>query len=131
VALCEQQKNVIQTAIPVSVGLISGSLEPDQWKNAKLWMDVLNKHRIMVTTPQVLLDALRHGYIILGRDLSLLIFDEAHHAVDNHPYNRIMQEFYFKLPAKPLDTVPDIDRPSILGLTASPIFGGNVMKAFQ
>lgn len=85
----------------------------------------------MVTTPQVLLDALRHGYIILGRDISLLVFDEAHHAVDNHPYNRIMQEFYFELPARPLDTAPDIIRPGVLGLTASPIFGGNVGKAFQ
>jgi ERCC4-related helicase len=130
VALCEQQRSVIQTAIPVSVGLISGSLEPDQWKSARLWMNVLNTHRIMVTTPQVLLDALRHGYIILGRDISLLVFDEAHHAVDNHPYNRIMQEFYFELPARPLDTAPDIIRPGVLGLTASPIFGGNVGKAF-
>ena len=130
-ALCEQQKNVIQTAIPVSVGLISGSLEPDQWKNAGLWMGVLITHRIMVTTPQVLLDALRHGYIIMGRDISLLIFDEAHHAVDNHPYNRIMQEFYFNLPAKSSGAAPDILRPAVLGLTASPIFGGNVVKAFQ
>jgi len=94
-------------------------------------VDVLQTHRIMVTTPQVLLDALRHGYIILGRDISLLVFDEAHHAVDNHPYNRIMQEFYFELPAKSSDTDRGIVRPTILGLTASPIFGGNVGKAFQ
>ena len=85
----------------------------------------------MVSTPQVLLDALRHGYVTLGTDISLLVFDEAHHAVDNHPYNRIMQEFYFKLPTIPLDTAPDVIRPTILGLTASPIFGGNVEKAFQ
>lgn len=85
----------------------------------------------MVSTPQVLLDALRHGYIIMGRDISLLIFDEAHHAMDKHPYNMIMQEFFFELPAKPLDTAPDILRPIILGLTASPIFGGNSLKAFQ
>ena len=129
--LCEQQRNVIQTAIPVSVGLISGALEPDQWKNAELWANVLLTHRIMVSTPQVLLDALRHGYIILGRDISLLIFDEAHHAVDNHPYNRIMQEFYFNIPAEPTDVLSDIVQPMILGLTASPIFGGNVAKAFK
>lgn len=97
VALCEQQKSVIQTAIPFSVGLISGSLEPDQWKSARLWTDVINTHRIMVSTPQVLLDALRHGYIIMGRDISLLIFDEAHHAMDKHPYNMIMQEFFFRV----------------------------------
>lgn len=123
VALCEQQRNVIKTSIPVSVGLISGSLEPNQWKDAALWSKVLTTHRIMVTTPQVLLDALRHSYINLGRDISLFIFDEAHHAVDNHPYNRIMQEFYFHLPQHL--------RPAVLGLTASPIYGGNVEKAFK
>ncbi|RDB26530.1 Dicer-like protein 2 [Hypsizygus marmoreus] len=131
VALCEQQRNVIQTSIPVSVGLISGSLEPDQWKNASLWKKVLSTHRIMVTTPQVFLDALRHGYILLGRDISLLVFDEAHHAVDNHPYNRIMQEFYFNLPPQTASSIVDVARPCILGLTASPIYGGNVEKAFK
>lgn len=81
----------------------------------------------MVSTPQVFLDALRHGYLVLGRDICLLVFDEAHHAVDNHPYNRIMQEFYFDLPIQGSDLV----RPAVLGLTASPIYGGNVVKAFQ
>ncbi|KAF8074170.1 hypothetical protein FPV67DRAFT_791384 [Lyophyllum atratum] len=131
VALCEQQRNVIRVSIPVSVGLISGSLEPDQWKNAALWRKVLVTHRIMVTTPQVLLDALRHSYISLGRDISLLIFDEAHHAVDNHPYNRIMKEFYFNLPLQKSVISVDAQRPSVLGLTASPIYGGNVEKAFR
>lgn len=85
----------------------------------------------MVSTPQVLLDALRHGFINLGRDISLLVFDEAHHAVDNDPYNRIMQEFYFSLPPRTdgQRLVGNIVRPMILGLTASPIFGGDIIKA--
>ncbi|KAF8165137.1 hypothetical protein B0H34DRAFT_830272 [Crassisporium funariophilum] len=131
VALCEQQKAVIQAYIPVSVGLVSGSNEPDQWKNAGLWERVLRTHRIMVSTPQVFLDALRHGYIVLGRDISLLVFDEAHHAVDNHPYNRIMAEFYSEIPPRNQDNMSEIVRPMVLGLTASPIYGGNVVKAFQ
>lgn len=28
-------------------------------------------------------------------DINLLVFDEAHHAKKNHPYNVIMREFYF------------------------------------
>ncbi|KAF9464051.1 hypothetical protein BDZ94DRAFT_1257432 [Collybia nuda] len=131
VALCQQQRNTIQTSIPVSVGIISGSLAPEQWKNAGLWREVLRRHRIMVTTPQVLLDAMRHGYVHLGRDISLLVFDEAHHAVDKHPYNVIMDEFYFRLPLQTPTLSLDIARPTILGLTASPIYGGNVVKAFQ
>ncbi|KDR84248.1 hypothetical protein GALMADRAFT_133594 [Galerina marginata CBS 339.88] len=131
VALCEQQKSVIETYLPVSVGLVSGSNEPDQWKDANLWARVLRTHRIMVSTPQVFLDALRHGYISLGEDISLLVFDEAHHAVDNHPYNRIMMEFYFDLLPPSEHTPLNNVRPMILGLTASPIYGGNVVTAFQ
>ena len=72
---------------------------------------------------QVFLDALRHGYISLGRDISLLTFDEANHAIDNHPYNRIMSEFYSDLPLEL--------RPMVLGLMTSPIHGGNIEKAFK
>ncbi|CAA7270275.1 unnamed protein product [Cyclocybe aegerita] len=131
VALCEQQKTVIKFQIPVSVGIVSGANEPDQWKNAALWERVLRTHRIMVSTPQVFLDALRHGYILLGRDISLLVFDEAHHAADKHPYNRIMAEFYFDLPPRTETNLAEDVRPMVLGLTASPIYGGNVEKAFK
>jgi endoribonuclease Dicer len=137
VSLCVQQRLVIQTALPVSVGLISGSVAPEQWKDAALWRSVLNTYRVMVTTPQVLLDALRHGYIDMGKDIGLLVFDEAHHAVDKHPYNRIMVEFYFTCPRRVVPTTTDFTscasenvRPMVLGLTASPIFGGNVGHAF-
>ncbi|KAJ3510188.1 hypothetical protein NLJ89_g4818 [Agrocybe chaxingu] len=131
IALCEQQKSVIKSQIPVSVGIVSGANEPDQWKNAALWERVLRTHRIMISTPQVFLDALRHGYILMGRDISLLVFDEAHHAADKHPYNRIMAEFYFDLPPRTEDNTAENVRPMVLGLTASPIYGGNVEKAFK
>ncbi|KAK0222957.1 hypothetical protein EDD85DRAFT_778913 [Armillaria nabsnona] len=133
VALCQQQYSVIEDVVPVSVGLISGSLQPDQWKDTSLWQRVIETHRIVVSTPQVLLDALRHSYIQMGRDIGLIIFDEAHHALDKAPYNMIMIEFYFEL--QPRDT-PNLDpryaRPMILGLTASPIYrdSGDIAKAF-
>lgn len=132
VALVEQQKDVISTYIPVSVGMVSGASEPDQWKDRMLWRRIIDTHRIMVTTPQVLLDALRHGYISLGTDISLVVFDEVHHAGKNHPYNAIMKEFYYHLPARgSADAKPDLVRPMIMGLTASPIFGGSVAAAFR
>lgn len=85
----------------------------------------------MVSTPQILLDALRHGYILMGRDISLLVFDEAHHATSKHPYNEIMRGFYHCLPPREGRDLNDITRPFILGLTASPIYGGNIGKAFR
>jgi endoribonuclease Dicer len=133
VALARQQQTVIATHIPVTVGLISGANEPDQWKDRELWIGVLVKYRIVVSTPDVLLNALRHGYIQLGRDIGLLVFDEAHHAADKHAYNLVMREFYDELPRRP-ESPTDVDdtmRPMILGLTASPIFGGDAEKAFR
>ncbi|PPQ70610.1 hypothetical protein CVT24_000683 [Panaeolus cyanescens] len=131
VALCQQQKNVIQSYLPVSVGLVTGANEPGQWKNPMLWKAVLTTHRVVISTPQILLDALTHGYVNMGRDISLLIFDEAHHALDKHPYNAIMSNFYFKLPKKSDALGSPIFRPMVLGLTASPIYGGNVANAFR
>ncbi|KAI0373696.1 P-loop containing nucleoside triphosphate hydrolase protein [Pilatotrama ljubarskyi] len=132
VALVEQQYEVIKTAIPVSVGVVSGASEPNQWKDASLWRRILASHRIMVTTPQVLLDALHHAYVDLGNDVGLLVFDEAHHATGKHPYNMIMKNFYFSLPPRTnsADSTARV-RPVVLGLTASPIYGGNVDAAFR
>lgn len=125
VALIEQQRDAIQSHISVQVGLISGDAAPDQWKDASLWSRVLKNNRIIVSTPQVLLDALSHSYVSLETHISLLVFDEAHHAVSRHPYNEIMNRFYRTIPSS------QPTRPAILGLTASPIYGGNMQKAFR
>ncbi|KAG8215560.1 hypothetical protein J3R82DRAFT_7403 [Butyriboletus roseoflavus] len=136
VALCEQQRDVIQEAIG-SVGFIHhGGLDPERWTDSNLWKDVLGKNRVIVSTPQVLLDALSHGYIDLGREIGLLIFDEAHHANDDHPMNCIMRNFYFSLPIRPSTRASNHgpvreERPMILGLTASPIFNDDAAEALR
>lgn len=48
----------------------------------------------------------------------MLVFDEAHHCLKNHPYNLIMSEFYHR---------QIMDKPRIFGMTASPI--GNQKSA--
>ncbi|KAF4598637.1 Dicer-like protein 2 [Pleurotus pulmonarius] len=132
VTLCEQQRTVIAKAIPAGVGFISGASEPDQWKDKSLWDRLLATNKVIVSTPQVLLNALRHGYVSMGRDISLVVFDEAHHAVGDEPYNQIMREFYFHLPPRiSNDEMTMVARPVILGLTASPVYGGNVERAFR
>lgn len=68
----------------------------------------------------------------MGKDISLIIFDEAHHAADRHPYNLLMKLFYFNLPRRTEQSGDDDRvRPMILGLTASPTYGTNVQASFQ
>lgn len=68
----------------------------------------------------------------MGSDISLLVFDEAHHAIGKHPYNMIMKNHYFDLPSRtPVDTFASHARPVVLGLTASPTYGANVDIAFR
>ncbi|KAG2047355.1 hypothetical protein BDR06DRAFT_95351 [Suillus hirtellus] len=137
VALCNQQHSVIKDNMQVPVGLIHGGLEPKQWTDVTLWKRVLGNNRVIVSTPQVLLDALSHGYVHMGLDIGLLIFDEAHHADRNHPMSCIMRDFYFSLPPRlpaahgSSVTIEQDERPMVLGLTASPMFGGNPTAAFR
>lgn len=68
----------------------------------------------------------------MGRDIGLLVFDEAHHAVGKHPYNMIMKTHYFDLPPRMQNISRDtLSRPMVLGLTASPTYGRNVDTAFR
>jgi ERCC4-related helicase len=70
--------------------------------------------RVLVATPQTIVNALRDGIISFER-MSLLILDECHHTRKNHPYAVIMNQ-YLKAPS----------RPKVIGLTASP--GENLIE---
>ncbi|KAH8728858.1 dicer-like protein 2 [Phaeosphaeriaceae sp. PMI808] len=116
VALCEQQHETFKTNLPgYGVQTISGKDGVDHWTNQGDWDAVLANVRIVITTHQVLLDALSHAFVKMSK-LALLIFDEAHHATSNHPANRIMSNFYKNRIMEDYDTLP-----KILGLSASPV----------
>ncbi|KAG0708450.1 hypothetical protein DFH29DRAFT_892575 [Suillus ampliporus] len=129
VVLCEQQHRVIEDSMQVPVGLIHGALEPKQWTDISLWKRVLENNRVIVSTP-------RHGYVHMGLDIGLLVFDEAHHADRNHPMSCIMQGFYFSL-APRLPAASGLSGPTreehlmILGLTPNPMFGGNATQILE
>lgn len=75
VSLCDQQFGVIQTQIPsVLPKIITGSAAVDSWSNST-WEGVLVNVKLVVTTHQVLLDALLHGFVQMS-SLALIIFDE-------------------------------------------------------
>jgi len=59
---------------------------------------------------QVFLNKLAQGFPMAA--VCILVFDEAHSASRSHPYNKILEDFFF--------ACPEDWRPQLLGLTASP-----------
>lgn len=89
--------------------------------NKESWSEALEKNEVIVCTAAILQKCLSQGFITISR-ISLLIFDEAHHAKKNHAYARIVKDYYLR--------EPDTDkRPRILGMTASPVDGKTDVKA--
>lgn len=76
VALAEQQHRVLSTQLPgFQTRLLSGADGVEHWSTQKIWDDILFNIRIVVSTPQVLLDALSNGFLSMRR-IALLVFDE-------------------------------------------------------
>lgn len=75
VSLCDQQFGVIKTQIPsVLPKIVTGSDKVDSW-SISTWEGVLVNVKVVITTHQVLLDALLHGFVQIS-SLALIIFDE-------------------------------------------------------
>ncbi|KZL79902.1 dicer-like protein 2 [Colletotrichum incanum] len=120
VSLCAQQHAVLQSQIPeVQTKFLSGEDNIDSWSDQRTWDEVLHNVRIVVSTYQILLDALTHAFVRMKR-LSLIVFDEAHNCIGKSPGSKIMTVFYHEEKRRGHYT------PHILGLTASPTFGSKV-----
>ncbi|KAK5136865.1 hypothetical protein LTR08_001787 [Meristemomyces frigidus] len=115
VALSEQQCEALLPYLSAyQVLSLMGKDGVDKWTDQRLWDAVLTNVRVVVGTPQVLADALTHGFVRMSR-LALLVFDEAHRCLKKSPMNVIMQQFYHPSKSR-AEAVPHI-----LGLTASPV----------
>ncbi|KAJ5814097.1 ATP-dependent helicase dcl2-2 [Penicillium pulvis] len=113
IALCKQQAEALRSHLPSSrARSFTGKDQVDRWGEKAIWDAALAGVRVAVSTHQVLLDALTHGFVNMGQ-FSLLVFDEAHHCTKNSPANKIMTIFYH--PYKQMSALP-----RILGLSASP-----------
>ncbi|KAF1851800.1 P-loop containing nucleoside triphosphate hydrolase protein [Cucurbitaria berberidis CBS 394.84] len=116
VTLCEQQYEVFRSNLPAyGIQLLCGKDGIDHWTEQSIWDAVLHGVRIVLSTHQVLLDALTHGFVKMGK-LALLIFDEAHHCTLKHPARLIMSEFYTNRVEGGCSSLP-----KVLGLSASPV----------
>ncbi|KAK6369316.1 Dicer-like protein 2 [Exophiala oligosperma] len=112
------QGNIIAVLPAFNFRLITGMDNADHWKTNDIWNKVLFKIDVVVSTPQILLDALDYGFVSL-KEISLLVIDEAHHCVGDSPLKRVMERHYHGS----LDSLPHI-----LGLSASPITKRNVSE---
>ncbi|KAL9607324.1 MAG: hypothetical protein Q9167_007750 [Letrouitia subvulpina] len=76
-ALVEQQYNVVSAQLPSFQNRpLSGNDGIDRWSEQSMWDDALRSMNTIVCIHQVLLDALIHGFVHMGK-IALLIFDEA------------------------------------------------------
>ncbi|XP_033114296.1 endoribonuclease Dicer-like isoform X2 [Anneissia japonica] len=112
VPLVNQQAEVIKKHTNLEVGKYVGAMNVDLWQKDQ-WLEEFQNNQVLVMTAQIFKDILQHGYMGLSK-VNLMIFDECHHAVKNHPYREIMRFF---------DICPKKDYPRVMGLTASILNG--------
>ncbi|KAK8987614.1 hypothetical protein V6N11_027360 [Hibiscus sabdariffa] len=130
VVLVKQQADAVEMHTDLKVGKYWGEMEVDFWDGAK-WKQEIEKHEVLVMTPQILLNGLRHSFFKLNM-IKVLVMDECHHAKRKHPYASIMTncilvtrwgnelekllEFYHRQLEDGISNLP-----RIFGMTASPI----------
>ncbi|KAL2267597.1 hypothetical protein VTJ83DRAFT_4874 [Remersonia thermophila] len=112
VALVFQQHAVLECNLDFPVEKLCGD---DMLENEprEIWDRVIENNMAVVCTAEVLNQGLHRSYIRMDQ-INLLVFDEAHHTKKNHPYARIIKDFYAEMD----DSKP---RPRIFGMTASPV----------
>jgi endoribonuclease Dicer len=110
VALCFQQHAVLTSNLEFPIGKFFGEMTGDV-RTREFWDQQFAENMAFVCTAQILLDLLACSFISIGQ-INLLVFDEAHHAKKNHPFARIIKEYYPRT---------GNERPRILGMTASPV----------
>ncbi|KAK4172843.1 hypothetical protein QBC36DRAFT_246686 [Triangularia setosa] len=111
VALVFQQHAVLTCNLDYSVAKFCGQMIDRSSKD--FWEITFKENMAIVCTSEILYQCLHHSYIRMDQ-INLLIFDECHHTKKNHPYARIIKDFY-------IANEDNETRPRILGMTASPV----------
>jgi endoribonuclease Dicer len=119
VQLVFQQHAVLKANLDQPMDLFCGEMGCDFWGRDH-WEKIFSKNMVIVCTAEVLRQCLHRSFISMDR-INLLIFDEAHHAKKDHPYARIIKDFYAQ--AEPGSLLP-----KIFGMTASPVDANTDVK---
>ncbi|PRQ28075.1 putative ribonuclease III post-transcriptional gene silencing PAZ-Argonaute family [Rosa chinensis] len=119
VHLVHQQFEVIKEHTTFKVEEYYGAKGVDAW-DKEHWEKEFKTHDVLVMTPQILLDALRKAFLTIEA-VCLMIMDECHRTTGNHPYKKIMKEFYHRSSIKP----------KVFGMTASPVIRKGVSSTMD
>lgn len=111
IPLVHQQKKVIEDHTELVVDGFYREMGADTW-TVDRWKEEFSRNQVLVMVADIFRRVLCQGLISLSR-INLIIFDECHRAVKNHPYREIARLFL---------SFPE-PHPRILGLTASVING--------
>ncbi|XP_077331374.1 antiviral innate immune response receptor RIG-I-like [Lithobates pipiens] len=112
VPVYEQQKNIFHEYFEDTGYSVTGFCG-EYADNIPVGM-IIEQSDIIVLTPQILVNCLENGLLSSLSIFTLMIFDECHNTIGNHPYNVLM----FKYLDQKLDS-PGQKLPQIIGLTAS------------
>lgn len=108
VPLVDQQCAYIARHTDLTCQGYSGDMNVDFWTKNE-WMKEIESNQVLVMTSQIFVNILSHGFIQLNQ-VNLIIFDECHHAVKDHPMRQVMKLF---------EIFRESDHPKILGLSAT------------
>ncbi|KAL0968931.1 hypothetical protein UPYG_G00220020 [Umbra pygmaea] len=105
-----QQAATVRTHSDLQVGEYTSVEKTSSWSKEK-WSQEMIENQVLVMTCHIFLHVLKNGVLPLAK-LNLVVFDECHLAITDHPYREIM---------KLCEGCPG--SPRILGLTASILNG--------
>ncbi|XP_076928332.1 endoribonuclease Dicer homolog 2-like [Bidens hawaiensis] len=114
VVLVKQQAEYVRNHLDLKVEEYWGEKGVDNW-DVDEWKKQRDENQLLVMTPDILKNALRHRFLTLNV-IKVLIFDECHNARKNHAYAIIMREHYHHALCAGSSQLP-----RILGMTASPV----------
>ncbi|KAK4215708.1 hypothetical protein QBC37DRAFT_120683 [Rhypophila decipiens] len=114
VALVFQQHAVLKSNLDYPVAKFCGEMLDSVVSHKDFWAQVFEDNMAVVCTAEILYSCLHHSFIRIDQ-INLLVFDEAHHTKKNHPYARIIKDFY----SAAKDAGEKL--PRLLGMTASPV----------
>ncbi|XP_065211451.1 endoribonuclease Dicer-like [Planococcus citri] len=108
VALVEQHHSFLKKNSSLRIKSISGDLHSSLNKS-EFWTRTQNEFQVLIMTSQIYLNALTHAHMSL-KNANLIICDECHSAVHDHPMRKVMTLF---------EKCDEKDHPKVLGLSAT------------